>query len=689
MKLRFPGFKILDRYILGKFLATYFFAIAMIIVVVVLFDYVEKIDDFTELHAPLNEVIFDYYLNFIPFFINQFSGLFTFIACIFFTSKMAYQTEIVAMLSGGMSFRRLMWPYFLGALIIASLSLTLNLWLIPISQRHIVAFEQQYIKRKQNTKYDRHIYRQIEPGIFAYIRGYNDGARQASFFALERYYSGTMTHSLEASDVKFNPETKRWTAPRYTKREFDSLGMETFEQFRNLDTLINLDVAELGEINDLIQTMNISELNAFLDQQRAKGSDSINLIEVEKHARYAYPLSTFILTLIGVSLSSRKVRGGTGLHIGIGTGLCFSYILFNRFFEEFAKSEPSRPGWPCGCPISFTSASPSTFTGRPRNNLRSMEKPQNYLSRLRRHPLLWNLALIAAIILAMAVAAHILMQLGTRHGARRTVPDLSGVQLDQAQRIARKHDLQLHINDSLFVPAYEGGIVLDQLPEGGVEVKPGRTVYITINSFRQKMVPVPYVAGRSLRQAKNMLEIAGLEIAELVYRADMATNYVLEEYCEGKPVTPTTRMEAEMGSGVTLYVGVEEGYGTTIVPRLVGLPLAQAKGRLWELGLNVGRVDFDEGVNLLNQKDTRVYIQTPGAERSAALGSKVDLRLTLDEKKLARYRAEAEKQAAVAAEERRAEEQQRADSLARTVLEEASAEPAEERPANNNEGFFD
>ena len=318
-----------------------------------------------------------------------------------------------------------------------------------------------------------------------------------------------------------------------------------------------------------------------------------------------------------------------------------------------------------------------------------MEKPQNYLSRLRRHPLLWNLALIAAIILAMAVAAHILMQLGTRHGARRTVPDLSGVQLDQAQRIARKHDLQLHINDSLFVPAYEGGIVLDQLPEGGVEVKPGRTVYITINSFRQKMVPVPYVAGRSLRQAKNMLEIAGLEIAELVYRADMATNYVLEEYCEGKPVTPTTRMEAEMGSGVTLYVGVEEGYGTTIVPRLVGLPLAQAKGRLWELGLNVGRVDFDEGVNLLNQKDTRVYIQTPGAERSAALGSKVDLRLTLDGAKVDKHRAEAEKQAQAAAEERRMAEQQLADSLAQSALEEA-AEPAEEQPAgNDNEGFFD
>ena len=210
-----------------------------------------------------------------------------------------------------------------------------------------------------------------------------------------------------------------------------------------------------------------------------------------------------------------------------------------------------------------------------------MEKLAYYWKRLRQNRLAYNLVLIGAIILAMAVAAHIVMQVGTRHGARRTVPDFSGVKLDQAQRMARKYDLKLHINDSLFVPAYEGGIVLDQLPEGGVEVKPGRTVYITINSFRQKMVPVPYVAGRSLRQAKNMLEIAGLEIDELVYRADMATNYVLDEYCDGRPVAATSKIEAELGSGVTLYVGVEGGYGTTVVPRLVGFPLKEAKGRLW------------------------------------------------------------------------------------------------------------
>ena len=324
-----------------------------------------------------------------------------------------------------------------------------------------------------------------------------------------------------------------------------------------------------------------------------------------------------------------------------------------------------------------------------------MKNLQNTLSELRRNKLVWNLLLIVLIILAMAVIAHFVMQAGTRHGARRTVPDFSGIALGEAQRIARANDLRLHINDSLFVPAYEGGTVLDQLPEGGVEVKPGRTVYITINAFRQKQVPVPYVAGRSLRQAKNMLEIAGLEIERLVYRPDIATNYVLEEYCDNRPVRPESKIEAEAGSGVTLYVGVEGGYGTTVVPRLVGFPLKEAKGRLWELGLNVGKVDFDEGINLLNQKDARVYIQHPTAERSAGLGSRVDLRLTLDEKKLAQYRAIAEKQAKEAAEERLQSEREHADSLAQAEFERAAAGSAEEQPADepaaagNDEGFFD
>ena len=315
-----------------------------------------------------------------------------------------------------------------------------------------------------------------------------------------------------------------------------------------------------------------------------------------------------------------------------------------------------------------------------------MEKPQNYLSRLRRHPLLWNLALIAAIILAMAVAAHILMQLGTRHGARRTVPDLSGVQLDQAQRIARKHDLQLHINDSLFVPAYEGGIVLDQLPEGGVEVKPGRTVYITINSFRQKMVPVPYVAGRSLRQAKNMLEVAGLGIEQIVYRPDLATNYVLEEYADGKRISEKSRVQLEAGSGVTLYVG-ESGSVSTLVPKTVGLHLQQAKSRLWELGLNIGKISFDEGINLLNQREARVYLQTPSAGSRARLGAKVDLKLTLDAAKVTAQSAAADKEMIKAAEELRRLDAETADSLARVRLDSLANRPVEAEPVIDD-GLF-
>ena len=332
-----PGLKILDRYIIRKFLGTYLFAIAMIIVVVVIFDYVEKIDGFTATHAPFKSIVVDYYLNFVPFFINQFSALFTFIACIFFTSKLAYQTEIVAMLSGGMSFRRLMWPYFISALVITAISLTLSLWVIPISQRTCVAFEQQYVPRRRNVQYDRHIYRQVEPGVFLYIRGFSKNSSQASFIALEKYEGSVMRSTLEASEAKFDAETKRWTAQKYLTRSFAEDGREQFEQHRNLDTLLNLDIVELGNLQELVKTMNIVELNTFIEQQRAKGSDSIRHIEVEHHTRYAYPIGTFILTLIGVSLSSRKVRGGTGLHIGIGITLCFSYIMLNRVFEEFAK----------------------------------------------------------------------------------------------------------------------------------------------------------------------------------------------------------------------------------------------------------------------------------------------------------------------------------------------------------------
>lgn len=316
-------------------------------------------------------------------------------------------------------------------------------------------------------------------------------------------------------------------------------------------------------------------------------------------------------------------------------------------------------------------------------------KNKTLWQRLRGNRLAWNLFLIVVIMLALAISAHLLMQLATRHGARCMVPDFSGIALDDAEQLAKKHDLELHINDSLFVPAYEGGIILDQLPKGGVEVKPGRTVYITINSFRQKMVPVPYVASRSLRQAKNMLEIAGLEIKELIYRPDMATNYVLEEFYERQQILADSHIEAEMGSGITLYVGVEPSENNTFVPQVVGLSLHDAKARLWESGLNVGKVIYEEGINLLNQKQARVYAQSNPAEQGLALGTPVDLMLTLDLDRVKKVRVEAEKLAREAAEERLRMEQEMADSLARVALE--GATPSEEQASEEatEDDFFE
>ena len=245
------------------------------------------------------------------------------------------------------------------------------------------------------------------------------------------------------------------------------------------------------------------------------------------------------------------------------------------------------------------------------------------------YPVLFNAAMIVLAVGILSLVAHLAMQAGTRHSARRTVPDFTGMPYDLARRTASERNLKLHVNDSLFVPAYDGGVVLDQLPAGGTEVKPGRTVYITINSFRQKSVEVPYVAERSLRQAKNMLEIAGLEIAELVYKPDMATNYVLEQWCNGRRMERGDRIEMEMGSGITLYVGAEDDV-ETVVPKIVGLTLESAKSRLWETGLNVGTVNFDKGIDRFNRERAQVSGQSISPGIKQPLGTKVSIELTLD-----------------------------------------------------------
>lgn len=297
----------------------------------------------------------------------------------------------------------------------------------------------------------------------------------------------------------------------------------------------------------------------------------------------------------------------------------------------------------------------------------------------RTSPVLRTLVLIVLAIVAMLVAAHYLMQLGTRHGARCAVPDFTGISIGDAEHLAKKSDLEIIVNDSLYVPVYDGGIVLEQNPKADVAVKPGRKVYVTINSFAQKSVRIPYVTGYSLRQAKNNLEIAGLEIAELIYQSDMATNNVLEERFRDRVITRNDNIEAEAGSGITLVVGVSAESGAVSVPKVIGFPLKEAKSRLWEVGLNVGRVVYDEDIEVLDRKDARVYLQSPQQNKVLSLGQRVDLHLTLDLEKIEKQSVASDRAARRLEGERELREAQITDSL--MVIE--AAYKAERRAADS------
>ena len=259
---------------------------------------------------------------------------------------------------------------------------------------------------------------------------------------------------------------------------------------------------------------------------------------------------------------------------------------------------------------------------------------KSFWSWLKKHTIAYNIVVIALVFLGLAIVAFVAMALGTRHSARRTVPDFVGLQLNDAEYFAGRRDLQIIVNDSLHVAAYPGGVVLDQLPKGGVVVKPGRKVYVTINSSRQRMVAVPYVAGRSLRQAKNMLETAGLTIDYLEYAEDIATNYVLGEYINGEEVLEESELQAEMGSGVVLRIGVSAKDTATAVPQVLGRSLFEAKSRLWESGLNIGEIIFDEGMPALERNRAKVYRQSVLPTEAVAYGARVSLHLTLDAAKV-------------------------------------------------------
>jgi lipopolysaccharide export system permease protein len=326
--------RLLDLYITKKFLGTFFYAISLIVVIVIIFDFSEKIDDFIDRQAPLKAIIFDYYLNFIPYFVNHFSPLFTFISVIFFTSQLAGRTEIVAILSSGISFRRFLRPYLISSFMLALMSFMLANFVIPYTNVNLVAFEKRYIK-DQRKKPGLDVHMQISPGTFIYIENYNKSEDVGYKFSLEKFEENKLTYKLNAEYLRWDSIKHSWQLKNYFTRKI--IGQDEFlKNGQVLDTSLNFLPADFKMNVDNVKTMKFMQLRRFIEKEKLKGSENVIEYEVEKNQRIAFPFATVVLTLIAVSLSSRKVRGGIGAHLGAGITIAFAFILFMQISTTFA-----------------------------------------------------------------------------------------------------------------------------------------------------------------------------------------------------------------------------------------------------------------------------------------------------------------------------------------------------------------
>jgi len=335
---RKPWIKRIDVYIIKNFLGTYFFAILLLFAIVIMFDINEKLD--AVLNAPLKDTVFKYFLNFLPFVLSQFSPLFTFISVIFFTSRLADRSEIIAMLSSGISFKRLTVPYMVSAAIIAALSYVLAAYIIPPATVQRIEYTNRWVKNKA-VVYGDNIQLQVRDGVMAYMARYDNTVKTGYRFSLEHFEGKKLLSRLTADNIKYDT-LGRWTIHNYVIRDFDGL-KEKKTQGGTLDTLLNLEPRDFLIAKNDEQTLTTPELKAYIDQQKARGVANIKNFEVEYERRFAMTGAAFILTIIGLSLSSRKVRGGMGLNIGLGLLLSFSYILFMTVTSTFAVSGLTSP----------------------------------------------------------------------------------------------------------------------------------------------------------------------------------------------------------------------------------------------------------------------------------------------------------------------------------------------------------
>jgi lipopolysaccharide export system permease protein len=326
--------KTIDWYIIKKFLGTFFFTLILLIFIVIVFDISEKIDDFLRHDAPISAIVFDYYLNFVPYFINLFSYLLTFIAVIFFTSRMASDSEIVAILSSGISFWRFLFPYFVSATVLGLFSFSLANFVIPYTNRSMFAFEKQYIKDPK-TFTDQNIHKQISPGTFIFLENFNIQTNAGWKFTLEKFRDRELVYKLMSDRIEWDSIRQKWNISKYSIRKMEGM-TESLVKGAKMDTVLPFTPKDFTEDIEEVKTMNYFVLERHIKEKIMRGDPDVTKYKVKKYERIASPFATIILTVIGVSVSSRKVRGGIGFHLGSGLALTFLYILFMQIFTVFA-----------------------------------------------------------------------------------------------------------------------------------------------------------------------------------------------------------------------------------------------------------------------------------------------------------------------------------------------------------------
>ena len=327
----------LDRYIIGKFLGTYFFSIVLIISIAVVFDFNENIDKFLRYDAPIEEILFDYYLNFIPFYSNLFSQLFVFIAVIFFTTKLADNSEIIAMLSTGTSFSRLMRPYMISAAIIALLNYGLGSYIIPRGNVKRVKFENRY-KNRGRQDLSTNVQLEVDSGVIAYFGRYEENHKIGFEFTLDKFEDKKLVKHLQAMTIQYDTlsyEPYHWIITNYQTRDLQGR-REVIQSGSKLDTIIKIMPQDLLASRDMEMTLTTPELKTYIDRQKERGFANIQKFEVEYWKRGATSFATFILTIIGVSISARKRKNGMGIALGIGLALILTYIMFQTVVASLA-----------------------------------------------------------------------------------------------------------------------------------------------------------------------------------------------------------------------------------------------------------------------------------------------------------------------------------------------------------------